>query len=188
MSINTRISAVVIALGAALSGAAIAAETPVYIGGSWGQARPNFDGAGSAANTGGAVASSDGAYKFFAGYQFHKSFSIEGTYVNLGSFNAINGNKIEPSGWGLSLVGYYPLGNSFTLLGRLGEYKMRQRMKPTSIADTSWSPAFGVGLQYDFNQNFVARAEFERIQKIGSNTTTVSNDTNLYSLGLGYRF
>jgi OOP family OmpA-OmpF porin len=188
MSINTRISAVVIALGAALSGAAVAAETPVYIGGSWGQARPNFDTAGGAANTGGGVNSSDGAYKFFAGYQFHKNFSVEGTYVNLGSFTSVSGNAFEPTGWGLSLVGMMPLGNNISLLGRLGEYKMRQRMKPTSISESSWSPAFGIGLQYDFNQNFNARAEFERIQKIGSNATTVSNDTNLYTLGLGYRF
>ena len=188
MSIITRIGTVAIALTAAFSGAAFAADTPVYIGGAWGQARPNFDTVGGAANTGGGITNSDTAYKFYGGYQFHKNFSIEGTYINLGSFTATKGNTIEPAGWGISLVGTMPLSNDFSLLGRIGEYRMRQRMNPVGTADTTWSPGIGIGLQYDFNRNFNARGEFERIQKIGSNTTTINNNANVYTLGVGYKF
>ena len=92
------------------------------------------------------------------------------------------------AGWGLSLVGYLPLAKDFTLLGRLGEARMRLRTTPLGIADTTWSTIIGVGLKYDFNPNLSARAEFERIMKMGANPTTVSTDANLYTLGLGYTF
>lgn len=65
---------------------------------------------------------------------------------------------------------------------------MRQKMNPQGVADNSWSPTFGAGLRYDFNANLSARGEIERIQKMGSNTNTVSNDSTIYTLGLGYKF
>ena len=188
MSTKTRIGAIAFAICAAASGYAAAADNTYYIGGSFGQSRASFDGAGTASGIGTVFNSSAGAYKLYGGYNFHKNFSVEGSWINLGSYDSNVANKAEIAGWGLSLVGYLPLSKEFTLLGRLGENRMRLKRTPGGIADNSWSPTFGVGLKYDFNPNLSARAEFERITKMGSNTTTVSTDANVYSFGLGYQF
>ena len=188
MSMKTQIGIIAIAIGTLTGGNALAADNAFYLGGSLGQARATFDAAGASANVGAGVTNSEGIYKIFGGYQFHKNFSIEGTYLNLGSYNTTNSRTIEPAGWGLALVGAWPIGNDFSILARLGEYRMRQRMNPQGVADTSWSPNFGAGLRYDFNANLSARGEIERVQKMGSNTNTVSNDTTIYTLGLGYKF
>ncbi len=188
MSMKTRIGIIAIAIGAAVSGIAAAADNTYYIGGGWGQTRPNFDTAGTASGVGRNFDSSDGAYKLYGGYNFHKSFSVEATWINLGSFNSNAGSMVEMAGWGLSLVGYMPVAKDFSLIGRIGEYRMRLKRNPLGTSDNSWSPSFGVGLKYDFNANFSARGEFERITKMGSNTTTISTDANLYTLGLSYQF
>ena len=188
MSIKTRIGVIAIAMSAAISGVATAAENTFYIGGGWGQTRPNFDTAGQRSGAGTFFDSSDGAYKLYGGYNFHKNFSVEGTWLNLGAFNSNTGNQIEMAGWGLALVGYLPVSKEFSLIGRIGENRMRMRRNPVGTADNSWSPSFGVGLKYNFNANFSARAEFERVTKMGSNTTTISTDANVYTLGLAYQF
>ena len=188
MTTPKRIAATLFALGILTGSAAFGADNGFYIGGSLGQARPNFDTVGAAANVGTGISSSDGIYKVFGGYQFHQYFSVEGTYINLGSYTTTTTATVEPAGWGVALVGAWPIGNSFSVLGRLGEYRMRLRLKPIDRADNSWSPSFGAGLKYDFNPKFSARGEFERIQKMGSNTNTVSTDANVYSFGLAYKF
>jgi opacity protein-like surface antigen len=188
MSMKMRIGVIALAFSAATCGVAAAADNTFYIGGSMGQSRPNFDGAGNASGIGRTFNSSDGAYKLYGGYKFHKHFSVEGSWINLGLYDSNTSNQVEIAGWGLALVGHMPLAKDFTLLGRLGENRMRLKRLPSGVADTSWSPTFGVGLKYDFNPNFSARAEFERIIKMGSNSTTVSTDTNVYTIGLGYQF
>lgn len=188
MSKKTRIGAIAIAFSAASCGMAFAADNTFYIGGGWGQSRPNFDTAGTASGVGTLFNSSDGAYKLYGGYNFHKNFSVEGTWINLGSYDSNAANTVEMAGWGIALVGDLPLSKEFSLLGRIGEYRMRMKRNPLGTADNSWSPSFGVGLKYAFNPNFSARAEFERITKMGSNTTTISTDANVYTLGLAYQF
>jgi OOP family OmpA-OmpF porin len=188
MKIKNRISAIALAICASASGIASAAENTFYIGGSLGQSRPNFDTTGTASGIGTNFNSSDGAYKVYGGYNFHKNFSVEGTYINLGSYTSNAGSTADMAGWGVSLVGYLPLNKDFSLIGRLGENHMRLRRKPLETGDNTWSPTFGVGLKFDFNPNLSARAEFERILKMGSNTTTINTDANVYTLGLGYTF
>jgi OOP family OmpA-OmpF porin len=188
MSTKTRIGAIAVALCAAASGVASAADNTFYIGGSIGQSRPNFDTAGSVSGMGSNFNNSDGAYKLYGGYKFHKNFSIEGTWINLGTYDSNILNQAEISGWGIALVAYAPLSKDFSLLGRLGENRMRLKRIPLGTADNSWSPSFGVGLKYDFNPNISARAEFERILKMGSNVTTINTDANVYTLGLSYQF
>ena len=82
-------------------------------------------------------------------------------------------------------------GKSFaldSLLGRIGENRMTLKNITNNASDTTWSPVLGVGLKYDFNPNMGVRWEVERISKMGSNTTTIKTDTNLYTVGLDYQF
>ncbi len=193
MSTKTRLGAVAIAIaiGAAISGGASAADDTFYIGGAWGGARPSFDSANVTSGVGtnfNAKSSYMRPLKIYGGLKLSKNFSIEGTWLNLGSFDSNTGNTLEMTGWGMSLVGYLPVTKDLSLLGRLGENRMTLKNITNNASDTTWSPVLGVGLKYDLNPNIGVRWEVERISKMGSNTTTIKTDTNLYTVGLDYQF
>lgn len=187
MTTQKRIAATILTIGLLAGGAAFGADTGFYIGGSWGQARPDWD-SSTGPNAGATLDTSDVAWKAWGGFQFNKYFSVEGGYMNLGSYAVSNGNTIEPAGWGLSVMGTLPITPTFSAFAKAGEYRMRQKMNPASTADNTWSPVFGAGLKYDFNPNFFGRLEYDRIQNLGSGSTTINSDVNVYTLGLGYKF
>ena len=186
MLLLTRVIKIVFAIWLATSGIAFAADNGFYVGGSLGQGRPTFDTAGAAPGVALGVDNSSYAYKVFGGYQLNQYFGAELVYANLGEYNFSTGGRVDIHGWGLALVGALPLGKDFSLLGRLGEYRMRESGFGT--ADNSWSPNFGIGLKYDFNPNLSGRAEVERFTNMGSNTNTISTKANIYTLGLVYKF
>jgi len=175
-----------IAIGILVSAAAMAQDNGFYIGGSGGQGRPNWDTAGSAM-PGVGVDSSNSAWKVFGGYQFNKNVGLEASYVSLGTFNISSGSSIDLYGAGVAVVGTLPLGKDFSLLGRGGVNRMRERINGGN-ADNTTSPTFGVGVKYDITTNWNARVEAERILRMGSSNTTISSDANLYTLGIGYKF
>jgi predicted porin len=186
-------------------GRALAADSGFYVGASAGQARPSFDSTPAvAAGFPVTFDSSSSAWKAFVAYEFNRYFAVEANYVNLGTYN-VNVNvlgtplftDINITGWGAALVGTLPLRNDFSLLGRVGETRVRESRGTCSnicaintafSADNTWSPSFGIGIKYDFNPNFSARAEAERYTKIGSNDNTFSAHANLYTVGLTYKF
>jgi len=177
----------ILASGTAVAqGAAAGQDNGFDIGGSGGQGRPSFDTAGAAPGT--AVDNSNSAWKVFGGYQFNKNFGVEASYVSIGTFNMSNGNSIDLYGAGIALVGTLPLGMNFSLLGRGGVNRMRERINNGGNADNTTSPTFGAGVKYDINANWSARVEAERILRMGSNNTTISSDANVYTLGIGYKF
>ena len=188
MATQKRIAAILLSLGLLAGGTAFGADNGYYIGGSWGQARPDFNTSNSVANMGASIDTSDVAWKAWGGYQFNKFIGVEVIYINLGSYAVSNGNTIEPAGWGIALVGTAPITDTFALFAKIGEYRIRQKMNPASVDDNTWSPSFGLGMKYNFNPNFFGRLEYERIQSIGSDTSTIDNNSNVYTLGLGYKF
>ena len=182
MIVRKYITAILFVTGLMASDALIAADTSFYVGVGLGQARPTFDTAGTTRTND----NSSYAYKVFGGYQLNQYFGAELVYANLGEYNFSTGGTVDIHGWGLALVGALPLGKDFSLLGRLGEYRMRESGFGT--AENSWSPNFGIGLKYDFNPNLSGRAEVERFTNMGSNTNTISTKANLYTVGLVYKF
>ena len=177
-----------IAIGVLVSAAAMAQDSGFYIGGSGGQGRPTWDTAGAFPGVAVAVDSSNSAWKVFGGYQFNKNLGVEASYVSLGTFNVSNGASIDLYGAGIAVVGTLPLGKDFSLLGRGGVNRMRERINPFGVADNTTSPTFGAGVKYDINANWNARVEAERILRMGSNNNTISSDANVYTLGIGYKF
>ena len=191
MSTKTRLGAIAIAVGTAISGGASAADNTFYIGGAWGVARPSFDSAGVTSGVGTSFTSKISymrPLKIYGGLKLNKYISLEGTWLNLGSYNSNTGNTLEMTGYGMSLVGYVPMTKDLSLLGRIGENRMTLKNITNNASDTTWSPVLGVGLKYDFNPNMGVRWEVERISKMGNNTTTIKTDTNLYTVGLDYQF
>jgi len=148
--------------------------------------------------------SKDRGYKLFGGYQFNPYFALEGGYFDLGefSFNTTTvpagtfNSKIELRGINLDAVGFLPFTDKFSAFGRIGvNYaEAKDRFGRTGLATISRTGAkdrdtnakAGVGLQYAFNENWAMRVEAERYRfddAIGH-----KGDTDMYSLGLVYRF
>jgi len=200
-----------LALAAAASPCAMAAEPHWYLGGNVGQSRSHFDEAAIARSLQGpALATTsissdehDLGYKLFVGYQFHRNFAVEGGYFDLGDFSfntttvpagTLNGN-LGVKGWNLDLVGILPIAERFSALGRLGVAHARTSSLFAGTgavgvlanpSDSETNVKYGFGLQYDINYFISLRAEAERYR--ASNTVNGKDHVDLYSLGLVFRF
>lgn len=201
-----RIATPLVAAGLVLgfAGAATAAQpwmggrmdTGLYLGAGVGASESKIDTAGFT----GSVDESDTGWKIFGGYQFSRHFAVEAGYYDLGKLSfggtvggtAISGN-FDSTAIGLSLVGILPVGNNFSLLGRLGVSYGEQEGSVTvgattgTASDETTELTYGLGLRYDFGRNVMVRAQWERFRVGGSNVGG-KNDVDLYSVDLGYRF
>ncbi len=144
----------------------------------------------------------DTGYKAQLGYRFG-NFAIEGGYTSLGrsSFTSVTDLGVFNGDFranliNLDFVGYIPLGKNFSLLARLGGYNWESDsnvpMPPlgttSEISDRGWNVKFGTGVQYDFNDYFGLRAEFERYNGVGNSGTTGDTKVNLMSAGAVLKF
>ena len=142
----------------------------------------------------------DTGVKLFGGYQFNKYFSLEGGYFDLGKFGytaktvptgVLNGN-IELKGFNLDTVGILPLGEKFSLFGRLGVDYAQSRDNFTStgsvvvtdpnISNNVFNLKAGLGVQYNFTEVVGLRSEWERYRindAVGSR-----GDVDMLSVGL----
>ncbi|MEO9038550.1 MAG: outer membrane beta-barrel protein [Gallionella sp.] len=194
-----------------MSSAFAADDTFWYAGGNIGQSRAKIDDARISPLLPGATISDDNkgnAFKLFGGYQFNRNFAVEGGYFNLGEFGytattaapalaaTLNG-KIKLQGLNLDAVGMLPMGDKFSVFGRVGmQYaQAKDTFTSSGAAPTPANPnpsknalnyKVGVGAQYDFNRSLGMRIEAERYRI--DDALNNKGDINMYSLGLVYRF
>ena len=153
----------------------------------------------------------DVGYKLQAGYQFNPNFGLEGGYVNLGKFNATR-NVTAPAvgsvrgdakvdGWNLMAVGFLPLMNDFSLLGKLGTIYSTTKIDltttgavvlapgvPPSRSKSEYNLAYGLGLQYSINRSISVRGEWESFTDLRASDTSDKSTVNLYSVDLIFKF
>lgn len=140
-------------------------------------------------------------YKLFGAYRFDTYFALEVAAFDLGHYGytattspagTLNG-KIEVSGYSIDPVVIWPLTEKLSALGRFGlsHTKAEDTFSGTgaviltrnpSPRERDWSYKFGLGLHYDFTDDFGMRAEAERFRI----NDAVGNlgDIDLFSLGL----
>lgn len=197
--------AIVLATLWAASGAAIAqtATGPGwYLGGSIGAAtlKPKID--NSNTNLTGAQDTRDTGFKFLGGYQFDANWAVEGQYQDLGRWTYSEPGlsaSARVSGLSLAGVGMLPLGNGFTLLGKLGV--ARQTFDIAAVDTTSnasatrklnkTTPLIGIGTEYTLTPALALRAEYEYFgvpTLAQSGNEKLKAHTALLSVGLRYRF
>ena len=146
----------------------------------------------------------DNGFKLFGGFRINRYFAIEGGYYNLGQFGFVATTvpagtltgTIKVQGLNLDLVGSVPLGDKFSVFGRVGA--TYGETKDTFVGTGAvgvldgntrkrgGNYKFGAGLQYDFNHSVGVRAEAERYRVddgIGN-----KDHVDLLSLGLIVRF
>ena len=188
-----------------------------YIGGSLGQSKVKFDTGGLASDlaaggintTGFTTDESDTGWKIFGGYKINRNFAVEAAYLDLGKFTAkttattVFFTPITPTPltltvkvkeiWNIAAVGILPVGNQFSLFGKLGGYRAKAELVASAVStasnsDTNTDLSFGLGVSYDFARDFGVRAEWERFRKVGDRDTTGQGDVDFLSLGVVYRF
>jgi OOP family OmpA-OmpF porin len=149
----------------------------------------------------------DTAWKLFGGYRFNRYFALELGYTDLGRFTfdttttgpAANfDGRLKGNVWSLDAVGIAPLGDRFSLFGKVGVIRWDLSARVAAFAggaavtdkvsDDGFSWKLGLGAQYQFTPAFGARLEWERLRKVGDNDTTGKGDVDLFTLGLLLRF
>ena len=152
---------------------------------------------------------SDTGFGLGGGYQMNDHFALEFAYVDLGSANysfsatledgdgdqAEADVELESSADGpvLSALGIWPIGERFSLFGRVGFSLMNAKgTARVTIGDQTSranqdsqkaDPMFGVGAEYNLGKHFAVRLAWDRYLDVGTNDTTGDIDADLFSLG-----
>jgi OOP family OmpA-OmpF porin len=177
-----------IASAAALSSVSIAHAEGAYVGAGVTASRYKFDvpNTSSGSDDSGVKA----AGKLFAGYEFDKTWGVEGGYANFGSKdynfvrNGVNGH-IDSKSHGYYVAGKatMPVNEQVGVFGKLGVARNSDSIHGTGAAagvrdgDNKTGLYASVGAQYAINKNVSLTAEVERFGKsaaYGHKSTGVS--------------
>lgn len=152
----------------------------------------------------------DTGYKAQVGYQFNENFALEGGYIDLGSAaykahisagagSATTTFEWETKGWNLDALVTLPVTSGVSLFGKLGLIRAETKLKFSasgtggSASDhesvTKTAPLLGVGVAYNFWQNFSVRGEYDHFFNLGDKNDVLDKLTvDLFSVGLSYQF
>ena len=179
------------ASSACLAQAPKPADTGFYIGGSIGETTADCNATASTS-----CDDKDTAWKVFGGYQLNRNFAVELGYSDLGEVSSSGpfSTKVESTVWDLVAVGSIPLGNNFSLYGKLGAYRADAELS-TSVGvsgDKSTTDlTYGLGARYDFTRNLGVRAEWQRYQGIEVPSTVLTSgdsDVDVFNIGVLWKF
>jgi OmpA-OmpF porin, OOP family len=214
---SSRTIAAAFALALAAAAPAAAQELGFYVGGSFGRSSVEIDSAElSSVLTEIGIAhgpigtdETDTGWKLYFGYRFHRHIAVEGGYADLGKFSAstrittFRGVPVPPQTLSFeietsevfhaSALGILPIGDRFSLFGKLGFYSDKTKLTLTggagseSESDRDEGFLFGVGVTFDLSRNFAIRGEWERFKDAGSDETS-EGDIDLLTLGVMFRF
>jgi OOP family OmpA-OmpF porin len=139
---------------------------------------------------------SDTSLRGELGFKFNRVLALELGYTSFGTlFNANNSStnaSQDANAWTASLLAGLPVGNVFSIYGRVGaaHYQLDssgtvQGLPVESHDDTK--PYFGAGIEFDLTKNFMLRAEYQRYKDI-SGVQGNEDDVQAWYGGVGFRF
>ena len=155
----------------------------------------------------------DIGYQATFGYRFHRFFSFElglvqyGEMISKANAELDLGDGFVPAKVSLgyrvggvlfSAIGVLPINDKFEVYARLGylfasserEFISKVEGQQTlggSAKGDSQDPVYGLGVGWNINQVYTIRAEYQKVDEVGSSNTG-SEDLVNYSLGLIVRF
>ncbi len=195
------VAAILTAAGMAVSSASMAQpkqDMGWYAGGSFGQSEIDIDCAGTTS-----CDDSDTSWKIFVGYQANRNLALEAGYADLGQLKASTpafggipaaNVKIKTSAWELVGIGSLPVGERFSLFGKVGLYMADTDIEvdfpgfgTATDADDSVDLTFGFGARYDFTRNFGVRAEWQRYSDVEAGAFE-KFDVDVMSVSILFRF
>jgi OmpA-OmpF porin, OOP family len=156
---------------------------------------------------------SDTGFGLAGGYQVNRNFAAELAYVDLGetsyaangtvtdgvgTFDAGLGLDQSASGPVFSILGIVPIGERFSVFGRLGlalmsvDADVSVSIDGESASDSASTDrsnmVYGIGGEFSFGQRFGVRLSWDRYAEVGSDDLAGEVDIDLISLGLRYNF
>jgi OOP family OmpA-OmpF porin len=148
--------------------------------------------------------------KLFFGYRLHPNWAAEAGYVDLGKASAkrtmsapAGSISMDSSntGWFIDLVGRMPVGNGFSLIGKVGQIYSENRKQlavggavslapgtASSYKEREFNWKYGAGAEYEISKTMAARGEVELYRKLGKDDPGGENEAGLVSLNLLVRF
>jgi OmpA-OmpF porin, OOP family len=151
---------------------------------------------------------SDTGFGLGGGYQLNDHFAVEFSYVDLGSVGyratatvsdgveeaeAEVGLESSASGPVLSALGILPIGERFSVFGRVGfsllSAKGTARITLDGASDRvsqdaqKSDPMLGVGVEYSLGKYSAVRLSWDRYFDVGTDDVTGDVDADMYSLG-----
>mgnify|MGYP003385102909 CR=1 FL=1 len=168
-------------LTAFVAAPAVAADSygNAYVGIKVGQAKTNFDNISLTKD-------SPMAYGIFGGSQFNKNFAVEAEYTDLGK-GEFAGGEAKSSAWGLSVVGSVPIGNNFSLYGKLGVARANTDASGSASAKHTGA-TYGLGGNFDVSPSVGLRLSYERYNLGDSAATFPSGKADVLALGAVLKF
>jgi opacity protein-like surface antigen len=143
-----------------------------------------------------------------AGYRFNRYLALEASYVNLGTLNAthtfnmppfLGGStltfhrELETTGPALAAFGILPISDSWELFVRAGilfadtDLTTRLNGSRNSVSFDSEPTTLGAGAQFDWQDHWSARLEFQRSFDVGGDDVASEADVDGVSLAVIYR-
>jgi OOP family OmpA-OmpF porin len=187
-----------------------------YVGASAGQSMTKFDANTSSfgvPNLNESYDKTETASKFFAGYDFNKTWAVEGGYAGLGTpkinyagTGALAGTTgradIKNSAWFLAGKGTVPIGKAFSLFAKLGISGNKSDFTattgnravnalaglPLSMNKIRTQPLVGAGAEYSLSANVRLRLEYEDLGKFNTDMAAGHTRVALWSFGVTYGF
>ncbi|MFA6972543.1 MAG: porin family protein [Gallionella sp.] len=161
--------AAAVLLSAVVAAPAFAADEGFYAGLALGNGKPGVSPSALAVSK-----SSDFIYGGLAGYQYNKNLAVEAQFTGVGKSRDVAGSSLKADALSLTAVGLLPLNDSFELLGKLGvaSAKTKSSAAATNLGATRTGLTYGIGAQYNVNQNLGLRLVWDRYALATSNATT----------------
>jgi len=126
-----------------------------------------------AGNTDVSGADDDIGFKLLGGYRFHPNIAAEVGYGML-----YDKNDVEVTALEFVAVGMFPIGNQFSILGKLGlaNVEADTRFGSEDKTELTW----GVGVQFDVSRNLGVRALWQRYE--------TDDAIDFLAIGVTYKF
>lgn len=132
----------------------------------------------------------------FAGYQINPWLAVEGGYDYLGNMqvqgnNDVAGAKMGSQGLQLSMKASYSFNENWDIYGRAGAmaYRAEAQQDGNSKFETGVRPLAAIGTEYEFNDNWAGRVEYQWVSNVGnSNQIGMTADVSTVTAGVVYRF
>jgi OOP family OmpA-OmpF porin len=117
----------------------------------------------------------DTGFRILGGYQVNRNFAAE-----LGYSMLFDKGGAEVTAWELVGIGSFPLGNQFSVFGKLG-FAMWETEVSGVGSDDGTDLTYGIGVQYDLNPRLAIRGQWQRYD-------VDPDEADMFSIGLIYRF
>ena len=129
----------------------------------------------------------DTAFRIFGGYQFHPNIAVELGWADLGKATASGFGvtaTAEASAFDLVGVLSWPIGNAFSIYGKVGLYHGEAEGGGIAggASDSVTDLTYGLGAQFNLGRNVGLRAEWQRYNDFSG------SDIDVLSIGVLYRF